>query len=64
MKETELAKELTEQIYSFLDICAMYETEPTVLKFAQHLKESYEWVILGTTYFENLGIEQLVVLIS
>ena len=41
MSDTELAKELTEQIYSFLDICAMYETEPTVLKFVQHLVESY-----------------------
>ena len=41
MPDAEIAKELTEQIFSYLDICAMYETEPTVLKFAQHLVESY-----------------------
>lgn len=30
-----------QQFISYLDICAMYETEPSMLGFAQHLVESY-----------------------
>lgn len=37
-----VVREIQEQIVSYVDICAMYETTPSVLGFAQHLKESYE----------------------
>jgi len=40
--ESELITELEQQIFSYMDICAMYETTPTPLGYAQHLKESYE----------------------
>lgn len=42
MQPTELSKEIEEQIWSYLDICAMYEKTPSVLGFAEHLKEAYE----------------------
>lgn len=42
MPESELVKEITEQVYSYLDLCAGFETTPSILAFAQHLKESYE----------------------
>jgi hypothetical protein len=41
MSESEVVVEIEQQIYSFLDLCAKYETTPTVLGFAEHLKESY-----------------------
>jgi len=39
--DTEIAVEIEQQVYAYLDLCAMYETVPSVLGFAQHLKESY-----------------------
>jgi hypothetical protein len=42
MSESEVVVEIEQQIYSFLDLCAKYETKPTVLGFAEHLKESYK----------------------
>jgi len=39
--ETEIAVEIEQQVYSYLDLCAMYETTPSVLGFANHLEESY-----------------------
>jgi len=39
--DTEIAVEIEQQVYSYLDLCAMYETKPSILGFAQHLRESY-----------------------
>ena len=41
MSESEIVVEIEQQIYSYLDLCAMYETEPSVLGFAEHLNQSY-----------------------
>jgi len=41
MSESEIVVEIEQQIYSYLDLCAMYETKPSVLGFAAHLEESY-----------------------
>ena len=43
MKQSEsaLITELEQQIFSYMDLCAMYETTPSVLGFANHLEESY-----------------------
>ena len=40
--EAALVREINEQFQSYTQICAMYETQPSILGFAQHLKESYE----------------------
>jgi len=40
--ESELITELEQQIFSYVEICAMNESTPSALGFAQHLKESYE----------------------
>jgi hypothetical protein len=42
MKDSEIYLEVEEQIWSYLDLCAMYEKTPSVLGFAEHLKEAYE----------------------
>ena len=42
MKESELATEIEQQIWAYLDLCAMYETVPSILGFANHLEESYK----------------------
>lgn len=41
VNEAELTAELIEQIASYIDICAMYEVDPTVRGYADHLSESY-----------------------
>jgi len=40
--EAEIAVEIEQAVFSYLDLAAMYEDIPSVLGFAQHLKESYE----------------------
>ncbi|MDB5422571.1 MAG: hypothetical protein JWR59_2518 [Brevundimonas sp.] len=40
--ETEIAVEIEQQVFAYFDLCANFETVPSVLGFAQHLKESYE----------------------
>ncbi|MCW2763636.1 MAG: hypothetical protein JWR85_3837 [Marmoricola sp.] len=40
-KESELVTEIEAQIYRYLDLCAMWEREPSILGFSQHLMESY-----------------------
>lgn len=42
MTETGFAKEMEEQIYSYIDLCAKYELQPNVWGFIEHLEESYE----------------------
>ena len=40
--EAALRIENEEQFDTYLNMCAMYETEPSMLGFAQHLVESYD----------------------
>lgn len=42
MTDTKLSKEIDEQFWSYVELCAMYEKTPSVLGFAEHLKEAYE----------------------
>jgi hypothetical protein len=42
MSEVEFTKEIEEQTFTYLDLCAMYEKTPSVLGFSQHLHEAYE----------------------
>jgi hypothetical protein len=42
MDETEFIKDIDEQKYSYLELCAMHEKTPSVLGFAEYLKEAYE----------------------
>ena len=41
MSDTEIHKDIEEQFYSYLELCAMYEKTPSVLGFAEHLHEAY-----------------------
>jgi len=41
LTDTQLAVEIEQQIFSYLYLCAMYETQPSILGFANHLEESY-----------------------
>lgn len=40
--ETEFIKEIEEQQYSYLELCAHKDKKPSVLGFAKYLTESYE----------------------
>jgi hypothetical protein len=41
MSESEVVVEIQDQIFPYLELCAHYETTPTVLGFSKHLSESY-----------------------
>jgi hypothetical protein len=42
MSEVEFTKEIEEQTFTYLELCAMYEKTPSVLGFAEHLWDAYE----------------------
>lgn len=42
MSESHLITELEEQIYSYVDLCALGGETPTILGYAKHLEESYK----------------------
>jgi len=39
--DTEIAVEIEQQVYSYLDLCAMYEKTPSINGFIDHMIESY-----------------------
>lgn len=41
LTDTQFAVEMEQQVFSFIELSAMYETTPSPLAFAQHLIESY-----------------------
>jgi len=42
MTDTQIAVEIEQQVFSYLDLCAQYEKKPSILGFADHLFESYD----------------------
>ena len=40
--ETEIAVEIEQAVFSFFDICAQYETVPSIRGFINFLDEAYE----------------------
>lgn len=41
MSDTQLSKEIEEQFWSYIELCHMYEKRPSMVGFAEHIKESY-----------------------
>lgn len=42
LTDSQLVVEIEQQIWSYIEICAMYHATPSVLGFSNYLQESYE----------------------
>lgn len=42
MTDAELFQEIESQVWSYIELSAMYETQPTIRGFINHLDESYD----------------------